>query len=212
MSMSDWPDQISEFQRNWAEQQRKLMSDWLDSMKSAGGGSASASWRQAADVMEQQVDSALDAQKQSLLAVAGNMQNVEGAPDALNQAVQQLEEGIEQWVEVQHKMWNVWFDMLRAASAEPRSPAESIIENWEDMVKRTMAIQEEWLSSLAGPQLPSGGKSAKPAGKSATPAGKSAKPAGKSAKPAGKSAKPAGKSAKPAGKSATPARKTKHSS
>jgi len=159
--MSDWPDQISEFQRNWVEQQQKLLSDWLESMQGAGGDSARASWRKAADVMEQQVESALDAQKRSLAAFAENMENVEGAPDTFGDAVKQLEDGIEQWAEVQQRMWRVWFDMLRAAAPMPQTPAEAMMDSWEDMVKRTMSVQEEWLSKLSASPSSSGGTSKK---------------------------------------------------
>jgi len=159
--MSDWPEQMTELQRKWVEQQQKLLSDWLDSMKSAGGESPRASWRKAADIMEQQVDSALDAQKQSLMAFAENIENVEGAPEAYTQAVKQLEQGIEQWAEVQHKMWHVWFDMLRATAPAPQTPGETAMESWEDMVKRTMAVQEEWLSSWTGPRKSGGGSAGK---------------------------------------------------
>lgn len=155
--MSDWPDQITEFQRNWVEQQQKLLSDWLDSLKSTGGDSPRASWRKAADVMEQQIDSALDAQKQSLRAFAENLEKVEGAPETFTQGVKQLEEGIEQWADVQHQMWRVWFDMLRANSPTPQTPGETAMESWEDMVKQTMAVQEEWLSKWTD-MTPASGK------------------------------------------------------
>ena len=154
--MSEWPNQITEFQRNWVEQQQKLMSDWLDSMKNAAGDPAQASWRKAADVMEQQVDSALDAQKRSLMAFAEGMEKVEGAPEAFTQAVKQLEAGLEQWAEVQHRMWHVWFDMIRAAAPAPQTPGQAMVKSWEDMVKRTMSIQEQWLSTWTGSQAPSG--------------------------------------------------------
>lgn len=148
--MTDWSDHIAQFQRNWVEQQQKLMTDWLESMKSAGGGASAPDWRQAADVMEQQVNSALDAQKRSLRAVAEKMETVEGAPKELNQAVKQLEDGIERWTEIQQEMWQVWFDMLRNASPKPQSPGEAALKSWEDMAKRTMSIQEQWLSSWTG--------------------------------------------------------------
>jgi len=155
--MSDWPDQITEFQRQWVEQQQKLLSDWLDSMKKAGEGSPRANWRAAADVMEQQVDSALDAQKQSLMAFTENLEQMEGAPDAFTDTVKQLEQGIEQWVEVQQGMWRSWFEMLRASAPAPQTPGETMVEGWEDMVKRTMAMQDEWLSKWAGSMSGSGG-------------------------------------------------------
>lgn len=154
--MSEWADQITEFQRNWVEQQQKLLSDWLESMKAAGGDSPRANWRKTADVMEQQVDSALDAQKRSLLAFAENLEGVEGAPEAFNQAVKQLEDGIDQWAEVQQRMWHVWFEMLRATAPAPQTPGEAMMEGWEDMVKRTMAVQQEWLTKWTGAQADSG--------------------------------------------------------
>lgn len=158
--MSEWPNQITEYQRNWVEQQQKLLTDWLETMKNATGDPSRASWRKAADLMEQQVDSGLDAQKSSLMAFAQSMEKVEGAPEVFTQAVKQLEEGLEQWAEVQHRMWHVWFDMVRAAAPAPQTPGQAMIENWEDMVKRTMAIQTEWLSSWPGSLAPSGKASA----------------------------------------------------
>lgn len=155
--MTEWSDQITELQRNWVEQQQELLNGWLDSMKSAGGSSLRASWRKAADVMEQQVTSALDAQKQSLLSFVENMENIENAPDGLTLAVNQLEENIEQWAEVQRGIWKVWFDTLRSTAPAPQTPGEALMENWEDMVKRTMSIQEEWLSKWTDLQAPKKG-------------------------------------------------------
>lgn len=166
--MSDWSEQLTEFQRAWVEQQQKLLSDWLDSMKSAGGGATGADWRKAADIMEQQVDSALEAQKRSLMFFAENLENVQGAPEAFTDAVKQLETGIEQWADVQHEMWRVWFDMLGSASPVPQTPGETMMKSWEDMVKRTMSVQEEWLSKWQGSQAPSAGTSGKTKSKNST--------------------------------------------
>ena len=161
--MTEWPSQIAEFQRTWVEQQQKVMSEWLESLQHAGSDASPASWRKAADVMEKQVNSALDTQKQSLMAIAENIENVEGVPDAFSQAVNQLEKGIELWSEVQHRLWKVWFDMLRATSPVPQTPGEAMLENWQDMVRKSMSIQEQWLSNWTGPESKSGGASRKKA-------------------------------------------------
>lgn len=70
--------------------------------------------------------------------------------------MKQLEEGIEQWAEVQQGMWHVWFNMLRSTSPVPQTPGEAVMKSWEDMVKRTMSVQDEWLSKWTGSQTPSG--------------------------------------------------------
>jgi hypothetical protein len=164
--MTKWPDQITEFQRNWVQQQQQLLNGWLDSMRSGGSDSLRATWRKASDVMEQQVNSALDAQRRSLLAFTENMANAEGAPEGFNQAAKQMEEGIERWAEVQRDMWKVWFDTLRDSAPEPQTPGEVLMKNWEDMVKRTTSIQEEWLSALTSAQGKSAGASKKGSTKS----------------------------------------------
>lgn len=97
--MSEWSEQLTDFQRNRVEQQQPLLSVWVDSMKSAGGDSTRAGWLKDADIMEQQVDSALNVQKRSLLSFA---------------------------------------------------------QSWEDVVKQTMAVQEEWLDKWTDAQATSG--------------------------------------------------------
>jgi len=157
--MSEWPEQIAEFQRTWVNQQQKMMTDWLESLQSPGADASPATWRKATDVMEKQVTSALDAQKQSLMAFAEKVEGVEGAPEAFTQAMTQLEEGIELWADVQRRLWKVWFDMLRATVPVPQTPGDAMLENWQDMVKQSMSIQEQWLSNWTNPKRSSGDKS-----------------------------------------------------
>ena len=80
------------------------------------------------------------------------MENVSGAPEGFTQAVKELEDGIEKWAEVQQGIWKVWFDTMRQASPAPQTPGEALMENWQDMVKRTISLQEQWLSTLSSPQ------------------------------------------------------------
>lgn len=164
--MTEWTDQITELQRNWVEQQQKLLGGWLDSMRGAGSNPLRASWRKAADVMEQQVTSALDAQKQSMLSLVENMENIENPPDGLTLAIKQLEENVERWSDMQNGIWKVWFDALRDTAPAPQTPGEVLMENWEDMVKRTMSLQEEWLSKWTSPRVGVTGASKKGSGKS----------------------------------------------
>lgn len=159
--MSEWPDQIAEFQRTWVKQQQRVMTDWLESLQSPGADASPAGWRKAADVMEKQVTSALDTQKRSLIAVTENIEGMEGAPEAFTQAMSQLEEGIELWADIQHRLWKVWFDMLRATAPVPQTPGEAMVESWQDMVKQSMAIQEQWLSNWSSSKGNSGATAAR---------------------------------------------------
>lgn len=159
--MSEWPEQVAEFQRTWVNQQQKMMTDWLENLQSPGADASPASWRKATDVMEKQVTSALDAQKRSLMTFAESVEGVEGAPEAFTQAIGQLEEGIELWADVQRRLWKVWFDMLRATLPVPQTPGEAMLESWQDMVKQSMSIQEQWLSNWTNLKPDSGTGSGK---------------------------------------------------
>jgi len=143
--MSGWPEQLNEYQRAWVEQQQKLMSDWLNNLQSAG--QPADIWQQMIDIMEQQVNSALDAQKNSLLTLAKDAEQTEGMPDTLSQGIQQMEQGIETWAEMQQQIWQNWFETLRMAAPVSRTPGETLVKNWQDMAQRAMSMQEDWLSN-----------------------------------------------------------------
>ena len=164
----EWPNQITELQRQWVEQQQQLLNDWLGTLQNAGGSATPNAWREAIDVIEQQVNNALDAQKQSLKALVENTAHVEGVPEPITHLVHQLEDGIELWSDVQLRLWQVWFDMLRTSAPAPQTPAESLISNWQDMAQQAMSIQEQWLSNWTG-QTAASGKPRKKTPKSSAP-------------------------------------------
>lgn len=151
--MSEWDQQISEFQRNWMKQQQALLGDWLGNLQNAGVEKPASMWQEAVAMMEQQVNSLLDIQKKSLLSLAENSRHVQGAPDAFSQWVAQLESGLESWTEVQRRLWEVWFDLLRSnAPAAAQTPGETLVKNWQDMMRRAISVQEQWFSNWMGSQ------------------------------------------------------------
>jgi hypothetical protein len=150
--MADTTNQVAEFQKEWAAQQHKLMSDWLEAVEGMSPTTPPKTWRKTVDLMEKQVNGALDAQKRSLLALAENAESLEAAPEPVTQWCHQLEQGVELWTDVQARLWNVWFDMLRTTVPSAQTPGEALMKNWEDMVHRAMSVQEEWLSRLTGPE------------------------------------------------------------
>jgi len=149
--MTEWPNQISELQRKWMEQQQQLLNDWLASLQGTGGSTPPNAWQEAVDLLEMQVNSALEAQKRSLKAVADNAKHVEGIPEPLTQWCNQLETGINMWNDMQQRLWQVWFDTLRTTAAPTvKSPGETLVRNWQDMAKRASEIQQQWLSNWTG--------------------------------------------------------------
>ena len=67
--MTDWTQQITEFQRTCLEQQQQMLSGWFGTLQKAGNGAPKNVWAQALDTLEQQVNGALDTQHQSCKAL-----------------------------------------------------------------------------------------------------------------------------------------------
>ena len=164
--MTDWAEQITEFQHSWLEQQQQLLSGWLGTLQNAAGtGTPQHAWRQAIDTMEQQVNSILDTQQQSLTALVKTVESAGSTSMESHQWEHQAEEGIELWIDTQHRLWKVWFDMLRNASPAKQTPGELVAKNWQEFMDRAVDMQEQWISGwtneISGQKKPSGKRSAK---------------------------------------------------
>jgi len=157
------------------EQQQKFLSDWLGALQGAGAVGTNNAWKQSVSAVEQQINGFLDLQKQSLMAVAGNLEQVEGTPEAYTHWVQQLEEGLDMWADMQHRLWEVWFDMLRSMEPVTGAPGNMPVMDWQDMAERAMSLQQQWLSDLTSSTAAAGKRGGKTsaAKKSSTGNGKS---------------------------------------
>jgi|GEM_PF-6739253 len=173
--MTDWTTQVTEFQRAWMEQQQKFLTDWLGTLQGGATGNASNTWKQSVSAVEKQVDGFLDLQKQSLRSIAGNLEQVEGAPEGYTHWVQQMEEGLDMWADMQHRLWEVWFDMLRSMEPVNPSSGKMPVMDWQDMAERAVSLQQQWLSDLTSAPAAAAKRGGKPsaAKKSSTGNGKS---------------------------------------
>lgn len=156
---------MTDFQRTWLEQQQQLVSGWLGTLQSAAGaGAPQTAWRQTIDANEEQINSVLDTQQKLLTALVKTAENAGTASLESNQWEHQAEEGIELWIDLQHRLWKVWFEMLRNASPVQQTPGQLLTKNWQDIVQRAVEFQEQCMSTWAGSQP----GSAKPSGKRST--------------------------------------------
>jgi len=154
--MANWSDQLSGLQLQWVEQQQELLNNWLKTLNKVGSVSSPTPWQQAIDILEKQVNSTLDAQKQSLMTLAENSEEAEGVPEQMVPWFQQIEEGIDLWNDMQHQLWRVWFDMLRTAPPVDEQPGETLLKNWQEFTNKAMEIQEQWLSNWENVQSEAG--------------------------------------------------------
>lgn len=165
--MTDWTRQVTEFQRSWMEQQQKFLSDWLGALQGTGAARANNTWEQSVSMVEQQVNSTLEMQKQSLMAMAGTLENVEGAPETYTNWIHQLEQGLDMWTDMQHRLWDVWFKMLHSMEPAAQSSGKSPIADWQEMAERAVSMQQQWLSDLTSASTAAAG-AGRSTGKSST--------------------------------------------
>jgi len=159
--MADWTDQITQFQRSCMDQQQKMLSGWFTTLPQGGYGAPQNVWRQAIDTLEQQVNSVLDTQQQSFKALSKTLEQAGSASPEMSPWGPQVEAGMSFWMNMQKQLWKMWFDMLRNATPARQEPGEMLAQNWQDMVKQAVNMQQQWLSSLTGGQSWTKGPSGK---------------------------------------------------
>jgi len=159
--MTDWTQQIADFQRSCLEQQQQMLSGWFGTLQKAGNGAPNNVWRQALDSLEQQVNGALDTQHQSFKALLKTIEQAGNGSAELAHWERQAEAGMSFWNNMQHQLWRTWFEMLRDAAPARQEPAELLTQNWQKMMQQTMAMQEQWLSNWGGGQPTGKGASGK---------------------------------------------------
>lgn len=150
--MADWSDQITEFQRSCMEQQQQMLSGWFGALQMAGTGTPQNVWHEALDTLEQQINSTLDTQQQSFRALLYTLKDAGNSTPEMSQWQAQADAGMSAWIDVQHQLWNNWFNMLRSASPVRKQPGEIIAQNWQDMMQQAVEMQQQWLSSWTGGQ------------------------------------------------------------
>jgi hypothetical protein len=160
--MTSTAEQITEFQRNWLEQQQELMSNWFGTLqKAAESNTPKTTWTEAIDTLEKQVDSALEMQQRSITTLLKTVEDSLDDTFDTDQLEQQLEEGVNIWTDVQHRLWEVWFEMLRHASPVEQLSNITFAKNWQEFVDQTMDIQKQAFSGILNSFSTSGESSGK---------------------------------------------------
>ena len=123
--MSDWADQISRLQHSWFEQQRQLFTGCFGNLQYTGSGIPHNVWRQMIDANEMQINSILDTQQKLLSVLINTFGSTGNLSPETAQWTRQMEQGIDLWIDIQQRLWEVWFDMLRNASPGNHEPGET---------------------------------------------------------------------------------------
>ena len=133
-----------------ALQPQQFFSDWLEGFQNLGGGSAPKNWQESIDIIERQIGSVLDAQVKTMKSLIATTDGLSGIPEPFMQWFQRMEQSIELCGDMQQRLWEAWFDMLRSTTSGVKTPGTIVIGNWQEMMDHAVSIQEQLLNQFTG--------------------------------------------------------------
>lgn len=136
----------------WTDAQNKLWSTWLEQLQ-PGQTAGNDVWTQGVERWESAVRGVLDNQAEALRQWAEQIKDSAATPDEVKRLTDQGVEAMTRFQEIQGRMWEQWFNLLKGGSqADPsRLADESAVDAWREMTERFIQIQSDWLAAL-GPR------------------------------------------------------------
>ena len=149
--MSD--DNTQNILKTWAEAQQKLLSDWLDSVRKAGGTPAMDLWTKTVDAWQSSVKATLDAQAEWAHQWTETLAKAKGTPEEMRDLAKEGREQLQNWAEAQRELWQGWFNAVREINFRPEAGAaaqagKDLVQFWQDsahkMIDTQAALVRRW--------------------------------------------------------------------
>ncbi len=143
----------------WAETQQKLLTNWLDTMRSFGGTPSQELWTKTVEAWQTSVKETLDAQAEWTREWTGTLANSKETPEVLRDLVQQGRELLQRWTDAERQLWGGWFDIVRDINfrVEPGTGAQAggdLIQLWQEsahkMIDAQATLVRRWTSGITG--------------------------------------------------------------
>ncbi len=154
-------NQGEQFMKSWAETQQTLLTNWLNTVQSAGANPGAAVWNQMVTAWQTSVQQTLDAQKrwihtwtESIESLAGKT----GSSAELNQQVRLGQDLLLRWTEAQQQFWQLWFDAAKNLTSAQQSSetgvqtAQGLMQAWQENVRKLMELQADWFRRWTPPR------------------------------------------------------------
>ena len=144
------PNPVLELAVEWTTSREKLMSEWLNSLRSAKT-TGNELWEHTLDQIQSTVEEALSTQEKALRDWAGQLSGVEGTSDDLKKRVDEGVSLFTKWNEHQATVWRQWLETLRKSDLNTLASAttpvgEQVIRAWEEAGKQMIKAQKDWLN------------------------------------------------------------------
>lgn len=141
--------------KTWSEAQQKLLSDWLDTVRKAGGTPALKLWEQTMDAWESSVKSTMDAQTEWAHRWTETLEKAKGTPEEMRHLANEGRVQMQNWAEAQRELWQGWFNAVREINFKPDTSAASrtgkdLVQFWQDSAHKMIDAQATLLKRLTG--------------------------------------------------------------
>jgi len=141
----------------WAETQQKLLTNWLESMRSFGGTPSPELWTKTIEAWQASVKETLDAQAAWTREWTEALANAKGTPEELQHLARQGRELLQRWTEAERQIWQGWFDIVKDINfkVDPAAITQGgrdLIQLWQEsthkMIDAQAALARQWTSAF----------------------------------------------------------------
>ena len=145
--------------KNWGETQQKLLSDWLDTLRSLGGTPTLELWRKTVDTWQTSVKETVDARAEWTRLWTETLEKAKGPPEELRELTKEGREQLQQWTQAERDLWQGWFNAIREINFRPESGAGAqtggdLIQLWQDTATKMINTQADlvrrWTAGVTG--------------------------------------------------------------
>jgi hypothetical protein len=145
--------------KNWGEMQQKLLTDWLDTLRSLGGTPTLELWRKTVDTWQSSVKETIDARAEWTKQWTETLAKAKGTPEEFREMVRDGREQLQHWTEAERDLWKGWFDTAREINFRPEpgvgaKAREDLIQLWQDSATRMINTQADlvrrWTGGITG--------------------------------------------------------------
>jgi len=145
--------------KNWGETQQKLLTDWLDTLRSLGGTPTLELWRKTVDTWQASVKETVDARAEWTRQWTEALAKAKGTPEEVRELAREGREQLQHWTEAERDLWKGWFNTAREINFRPEpgtgaKAGEELIQLWQDTATKMINTQADllrrWTSGFTG--------------------------------------------------------------
>jgi hypothetical protein len=143
----------------WAQEQQKLLTDYLDTLRKLGGTPTLELWRKTVDTWQTSVKETLDAQTEWTRQWTEALAKSKGTPEELRELAREGREQLQHWTEAERDLWQSWFNTVRQINFRPEHDAGAqtggdLIQLWQDTANKMINTQADlvrrWTGGVTG--------------------------------------------------------------